>query len=155
MTFPVPIDSFTFPYTEINIVSIDVLHSLLGGRIDPCGRIFYPRVLPDVLLLLFGAENEDVLHPHVIVHIEPSGVCCKVVDIGLKQTSSEIGCRTVFQFTECLIQRLSKSDFVQTLHRDCIIGDVHYPESVSGGVAYFEMPDDFPCAVDAVVYRVS
>ena len=105
VTFPVPIDSFAFFYTEINIVGVDVLHSLFGGRIDPLSGICYPWVLSDIQFLFLSAENEDVLHPHVIVHIEPAGVCGKVVDVGLEQAPAEVECCTVLEFAECQIQR--------------------------------------------------
>lgn len=53
----------------------------------------------------YDSWQKDVLHPHVIVHIEPAGVCGKVVDVGLEQAPAEVECCTVLEFAECQIQR--------------------------------------------------
>ena len=153
-TLPVPIDSFAFIHTEINIVGIDVLHALFGGCIDPCGGIGDSGILSDVQFLLLGAKDKNIVHPHVGVFVESTGVCRKVVDVGLKQTPTEVRCRTVLEFAECPVQRSAKPDLFQSLRCDRIGSNIYHPKSVACGVAYFEMPDDLLRAVDAVVYRV-
>lgn len=153
-TLPVPIDSFAFVHTEINIVGIDILHALFGGCIDPCGGIGDSGILSDVQFLLLGTKDKDIVHPHVGVYVESTGVCRKVVDVGLKQTPTEVGCRAVLEFAECPVQRRTKPDFFQSLHRNSIAGDVDYTKAIAGRVAYFEMPDYLLRAVDAVVHRV-
>lgn len=154
-TLPVPIDSFAFFHTEINIVGVDVLHALFGGCVDPCSGIGYPRIVADVHFLLLGPEYENVLHPHVVVHVEAAGVCRKIVDVGLEQAAAEVGRRTVTEPTECSVERLAEADFLQPFYRYGVVGDVHHAEAVACGVAYFEMPHHLLRAVDAVVYRVS
>ena len=130
-TLPVPIDSLVFFYTEINIVGVDVLYALFGGRIDPCGWIYYPGILPDVHFLFLNAEYEDIVHTHIIVRIETTGVCRKIVDVGVKQASAEVGYRAVLKVTECPVQRSAKPDFFQSFPRDRLGSNIHHPKSVA------------------------
>ena len=94
------------------------------------------------------------MHPHIFVHVEATSVCRKIVDVRLEQAAAEVGCRTVLEFAECLIQRLTEADLLQPFLRYDTGGNVHHAESVACGVAYFEMPDNLLRAVDAVVYRI-